>query len=105
MRWSCFWALLIYVALDLSLAAMPGAFVFDPDSSIESVDRGRVRPSKVVDLPVRARDSFVLLRRQPARDSGPRRPGSPDALRAPRLVMSCLPRAICAPLPPSEDPH
>jgi hypothetical protein len=37
-------ALLVYVTLDLSLPAMPGAFVFEADASVESVHsaRGRV---------------------------------------------------------------
>jgi len=32
---------LVYVTLDLSLASMPGAFVFDPDDSVESVQMTR----------------------------------------------------------------
>ena len=35
--------ILIYVALDLSLAEMPGAFVFDPAQSVESIDAARGR--------------------------------------------------------------
>ena len=38
-------AILIYVALDLSLASMPGAFEFDPNDSVESTQSGRSRPT------------------------------------------------------------
>lgn len=36
-------ALLLYVTLDLSLPAMPGAFVFEVEDSVESVHGGRSR--------------------------------------------------------------
>jgi hypothetical protein len=36
-------AVLIYITLDLSLASMPGAFVFDVDDSVESVQIHRTR--------------------------------------------------------------
>ena len=36
--------ILLYVALDLSVAAMPGAFVFDASDSIESIQTARLRP-------------------------------------------------------------
>jgi hypothetical protein len=44
---------LIYISLDLSLPSMPGAFVFDPGESVESVHGGRGRPAidTVSDLP------------------------------------------------------
>jgi hypothetical protein len=42
---------LVYVAFDFSLADMPGAFMFDADASIESVEvvRGRA-PAEVIVL-------------------------------------------------------
>jgi hypothetical protein len=36
---------LVYVALDFSSPAIPGAFVFEPGDSVESVARGRTIPS------------------------------------------------------------
>ena len=36
-------AFLVYVALDLSLPAMPGAFVFDVGDSVEGTHGGRNR--------------------------------------------------------------
>jgi hypothetical protein len=35
-------AILVYVALDLSLPGMPGAFVFEPAGSVDSIGGGRV---------------------------------------------------------------
>jgi hypothetical protein len=35
--------ILVYVALDLSVAAMPGAFVFDAGETVESVQTARLR--------------------------------------------------------------
>ena len=35
--------LLVYITLDLSLPSIPGAFVFDPVDSVESVQMGRGR--------------------------------------------------------------
>jgi hypothetical protein len=50
-------ALLIYVGLDLSLPAMPGAFMFDPDESVDSVPVTRDRAAaEVVVLPTPASD-------------------------------------------------
>ena len=36
-------AVLVYVTLDLSLPSMPGAFVFDPGDSVESIQMSRER--------------------------------------------------------------
>ena len=48
LRRRLFLALLLYVTSDLSLPAMPGAFVFDAGDSVESVqarrDRGTAEP-------------------------------------------------------------
>jgi hypothetical protein len=38
-------AVLVYVALDFSSPAIPGAFVFEPGDSVESVGRARTIPS------------------------------------------------------------
>jgi len=43
-------AILVYVTLDLSLPTMPGAFVFEPDDSVESIGGGRL-VAKIVVVP------------------------------------------------------
>lgn len=49
--------ILVYIALDLSLPAMPGAFVFDATQSVESVQRSRSQDvAAAVSGPVVARD-------------------------------------------------
>lgn len=49
----------VYVALDLSLPAMPGAFVFDADDSVETVHSGQGRiAAAVVSAPI---DPSALL--------------------------------------------
>ncbi len=94
---------LVYVTLDLSLASMPGAFVFDPDDSVESVQMNRGRAAtEVVPLPAISRDWLmmappvdVIENFEAARDlGGPAHP-----------VVSRLPRATLPPTPPAEDPH
>lgn len=93
-------AILVYVGLDLSLAAMPGAFVFDPDDSVESVQvkRGRaavdVAVKPAADALVRPRPPISLVDR-PARQDGP--------VPARHAVVSYLPRATLAPTPPAEE--
>jgi hypothetical protein len=52
-------AVIVYVALDLSIAAMPGAFVFDVNDSVESVHSGQGRIAAAVVLaPI---DPFAVL--------------------------------------------
>ena len=96
-------AILIYVTLDLSLPAMPGAFVFEPDDSVESIGGGRL-VARIVVVPAPGGSSFMPWS-QPSGDLRHR-------LRASRAVwlLSCrpeiwLPRATCAPSPSAEDPH
>jgi hypothetical protein len=53
---SLLFAILLYVTLDLSMAMMPGAFVFDVADSVESVQLSRGRAAAelvVVPAPVR----------------------------------------------------
>ena len=76
-------ALLVYVALDLSIPTMPGAFGFDPDDSIESVYQTRARAAAEAMIPpASGTATFVLSAlppdsgRQPARST---RPGSAHA--------------------------
>jgi hypothetical protein len=54
--------LLLYLTLDLSMASMPGAFVFEADASIESVQMSRARvlaDATIASVPARAREALV----------------------------------------------
>jgi len=95
---------LIYVALDLSLPSMPGAFVFDPDNSAEGthVARGRLA-AEVAVLPTLPGSLGVLP--SPRIDLRHRLPPISDVVRLARSASRCLPRAVCAPSSLSEDPH
>lgn len=97
-------ALACYVALDLSLAAMPGAFVFEPDETVESTlgARGRLK-AEAASVP--ARPGSSLARWQPRLDVGPRWPEPGGIARPGNPAVTCLPRSSCAPPPASEDPH
>ncbi len=96
-------AILVYVTLDLSLPTMPGAFVFEPDDSVESIGGGRL-VAKIVIVPAPGGSSFLPWS-QPSGDPRHRLRAS----RADRLVGRrpeiWLPRATCAPSPPADDPH
>lgn len=97
-------AILAYVTLDLSLPAMPGAFVFDAADSVESIQSSRGRAAAdVAAMPTLAADSFAMSRpRVGLRDRlTPARAGAP----AVRRVAGRLPRATLEPAPPSEEPH
>jgi hypothetical protein len=95
-------ALLVYVALDLSIPAMPGAFGFDPDDSVESIHRTRARSAAeaVVSLASGAA-AFVLSELPP--DTG-RRP-APISPGGERPRSNRRSAASDEPAPPSEDPH
>jgi hypothetical protein len=97
-------AILLYVTLDLSFAAMPGAFVFDADEAVEAAHRGwtgRVDVAAAADE-VREPPVATLPAREP-RTTGVARPEpSQRALPAPRS----FPRDARDPArPPSEEPH
>lgn len=78
---SLVWAILIYVALDASVIAMPGAFAFDPEDCIDghqtSVSRWALR-SLVADIPNRESPSPVPqridheIRQDPVASASPR---------------------------------
>jgi hypothetical protein len=97
-------AILVYVGLDLCLPDMPGAFVFEPSQSVETIDRARGRLT-----------TEIVVLRAPVPASMPLMPPHPDLRhRLPPLskvaflghpVVSCLPRAHCGPARSSEDPH
>ena len=96
---------LIYVTLDFSLPEMPGAFVFDPAGSVDSIEvaRGRLT-SEVVVLPTPARESPPFSQ-QPRSDTRHRVPPSIEVALHWRPVVKWLPRATAASTPSSEDPH
>jgi hypothetical protein len=97
-------AILVYVTLDLSLPAMPGAFVFEPGDSVESTQIGRGRASaESVALPAPARDTFVLFR-LPLLIKNRLAPIR-QAERRVRPVVSWRSWSSPASAPPSEDPH
>ena len=96
-------AILLYVALDLSMPTMPGAFVFEPADSVESIGGGRAM----------ARVAFLsMLAATPAPPSAQmhddlpqRRPATCEVPLLGCPPARCLPRATCDPPQPSEDPH
>src|SRR5262245_50502967 len=95
-------AILLYVTLDLSCAAMPGAFVFDATESIEGA-QGRARvTSERVGLVMPMRNPAVLAAVF-ARSEPPRPPEHVE--RAPHLILcrQCPPRQ--GPLRPTDEPH
>ena len=95
-------AVLVYVTLDLSLPAMPGAFVFDPGESVESVQQARARAaSEAVMQPVSARDE-LLAGQVPS--AAPARPASTGPTPA-RFHVTRRSGLRGEPAPPSEDPH
>jgi hypothetical protein len=97
-------AILIYVTLDLSLPAMPGAFVFEPEDSAESTQVRARAAAETVALPALARDPGSVLF-QPLREVDERLAPVSSAERRERPVASWRSRAHCDSAPPSEDPH
>jgi hypothetical protein len=92
------------VALDLSLPAMPGAFMFDAAGSVESVDAVGGRSTETITvLATPIRDEFVPS--QPRSDVGQRPPLNIQVAAPGWARANCLPRANCAPSRPSKDPH
>ncbi len=95
-------AVVAYVGLDLSLAGMPGAFVFEPADSVESAHGIRAfgaRPLLTVQSSPAV--SSIALSVPPAQAL----PFAAAARIPPvRRGVCHLPRAVLAP-PLSEDPH
>jgi hypothetical protein len=96
-------AILVYIALDFSLPAMPGAFVFEVDECIQTVQMQRSRPANdvlaapalparpfVLPLPVERTDGPALTR---------------DVRTVARPLVRHRSRATLEPTPPTEDPH
>jgi hypothetical protein len=96
-------AILLYVTLDLSLPAMPGAFVFDSSDSVESI-RIRARAAvEIVVLPAPVPDAIVLSR--PPLDVKDQLTPAESVPRGRRPALSWRSWALHDPAPPSEDPH
>ena len=97
-------AILVYLVLDHSLPAMPGAFVFEPADSVEGIQIARSRPAaEVAVLP-----SLVGVPRvvsEPKTDLGLRRPSTTQAAVHRCPAVKYLARAMCDLARPSEDPH
>jgi hypothetical protein len=97
-------AILIYLTLDLSLPAMPGAFVFESADSVESAQIRARATAESVALPALARDpGFVLF--QPPLEVKERLAPVSSAERRGRPVVSWRSRAPYDSAPPSEDHH
>ena len=95
-------AVLVYVTLDLSLPSMPGAFVFDPGESVESVQHARTRAAAdAVMRPASAGDELVA---GPVPHAAPDQPASTRPT-PPRFHVTRRSGLLREPAPPSEDPH
>lgn len=97
-------AILAYVALDLCVASMPGAFVFDAGASVETAMMSRVRHAAIPAAPVAPADArwdHVVIPREVRR----------DVVKAPRRVRPVIPARDAGasagqrPAPPADDPH
>jgi hypothetical protein len=96
-------ALVVYAGLDLSLPAMPGAFVFEVAESADlQVTRGRATVDPAV-LPALA-SAVIIVWAQPRVEGSVRRPAGELAPRRAH-AMTWLPRAPGDPPPPSDNPH
>jgi hypothetical protein len=97
-------AILVYIALDFSLPTMPGAFVFEPADSVETVQTNRGRAGiEVVVAPPMATTPFALplLMMELTDRLALTREVTPVA----RPAVDHLPRAMLDPISPTEDPH
>ena len=97
--------ILVYIALDLSLPAMPGAFVFDADESVESVQRNRLQDASaaVSELAIaqNRRDAATVRDTAPLKSLLETRRLAPMPTH-PRLLRLTTTRDLP---PPSEDSH
>jgi hypothetical protein len=100
--------LLVYVTLDLSLPAMPGAFVFEADDSVESVHSARGRVVRGLDAvaseDVGCRSASSLLRIDVAPAARVARPATRQR-RSHALPRATLAVTTIVSASPLEDPH
>jgi hypothetical protein len=95
--------LVVYVTLDLSLPAMPGAFVFEPGDSVESVHVTRGRGTSEIVLLAAASDASrvpVVTADVATRNVSPARIAPPAYRRPERRRRVTLDHA-----PSPDDPH
>ena len=97
-------AIPVYVTLDLSLPAMPGAFVFEPADSAESTQIRARAASETVALSAQARDPGCGLF-QPPLEVKERLALARSAERCGRPIVSWRSRTPYDLAPSSEDPH
>jgi len=98
-------AVLLYLTLDLSVPEMPGAFVFDPTGSVESIQAGRGRTAvEAVALPVPSGRVVLLAGLGEVKD---RPVPTPAVEHHGRPVVRWRPRAASSadPTSSSEDSH
>ena len=96
--------MLLYVTLDLSVPAIPGAFVFESADSLEiSGSRMGQGEAEISVLSAPAGDSFGVS--QPPIDLRDRMATTGNAVPPVHHVLKRPPRATLDPAPPSEDPH
>ena len=98
-------AILVYVTLDLSLPAMPGAFVFEPEDSAESTHLRATRAgAETAGLPTQARGPASALFQVPPYGRERLAPVAPAEPRG-RPVVGWRSPAPLDSAPSSEDPH
>jgi hypothetical protein len=97
-------AILVYVTLDLSLPAMPGAFVFEPADSAEGTHIRARALAEMVALPGPSRGAATALLQMPLDDKERLAPVGPAEQRG-RPVVAWRARVPFDSAPPSEDPH
>lgn len=97
-------AILVYVTLDLSLPAMPGAFVFEPAASAEGTHIRARAGAETVALPAQARGAASAFLQVPLHGKERLAPVGPAEQRG-RPVVAWRSRASFDSAPSSEDPH
>jgi len=97
--------ILVYLTLDLSLAEMPGAFVFDLSDSVESIQvTGSRMVTDVVVVPAPPAADPLARSRLPL-DVKPRLAPVGQVERRGPVRAGWWSRALDDHAPPSEDPH
>lgn len=96
-------SVLLYVALDLSIPGMPGAFVFEPSESVESVRGARARAS--ADLVAAPEAGGTANSSLLPSDHATRVVQASRVEPRGRPVRARSLLARVDPAPPSEDPH
>ena len=102
-------ALLVYVTLDLSLPAMPGAFVFEVADSVESVKSSRGREAADVVIRAEPGEAVPMVSPHVFAAVPDRIADVVKAVHPQSICAKCRPRAALAAVstlaPRAEDPH